>query len=485
MDWFSADKEGLSRLMKRRGMAWALYEVVQNGLDQNVTRVNVELHPIAGVPQVWLTCEDDDPDGFENLALAWTLFADTGKRSDPTKAGRFTMGEKMVLALALEAKISTTTGTVLFDKDGRRVTKTKRDKGSRIEVRLPMTRVEFEEVCKAARCIIPRPEVTLTFNGEKIPEREPALSFECSLQTEFADEEKFLRRTRRKTKVTLFKPLPGEAATLYELGLPIVELDGGDTWHIHVHQRVPLNVDRDNVTPAYLRELRTFVLNNMFNFVKGDDATAGWVRDACGSPECAPEAVTKMLTERFGPKRVIYDPTDVEGTKIAVSHGYTVISGGALSAEEWKNVKASGAALPAGQVTPSPKPFSPDGQPLKILEPEKWTPQIRNIVDFATKLGARVLNRQIRVTIADDAGWPFNGTYGGGHLRMNLAALGAAFFASGRKDPGVLRFLIHEFSHEFSSDHLSSAYHDAICKVGAAVALAALQEPALFHLEPV
>ena len=31
----------------------------------------------------------------------------------------------------------------------------------------------------------------------------------------------------------------------------------------------------------------------------------------------------------------------------------------------------------------------------------------------------------------------------------------------------LVQLLIHEFVHEFSSDHLSSEYHEALCRIGA------------------
>ena len=83
--------------------------------------------------------------------------------------------------------------------------------------------------------------------------------FEETLPTVIADEEGVLRKTNRKTQVRVYEPLPGETAMLYEMGIPVV--DTGDRFHIDVGQKVPLNMDRDNVTPAYLRAIRVAVLN--------------------------------------------------------------------------------------------------------------------------------------------------------------------------------------------------------------------------------
>jgi hypothetical protein len=37
--------------------------------------------------------------------------------------------------------------------------------------------------------------------------------------------------------------------------------------------------------------------------------------------------------------------------------------------------------------------------------------------------------------------------------------------------------LLHEFGHEYSGDHLSSDYHEALCKLGAGLKRLALERP--------
>ena len=37
--------------------------------------------------------------------------------------------------------------------------------------------------------------------------------------------------------------------------------------------------------------------------------------------------------------------------------------------------------------------------------------------------------------------------------------------------------LLHEFGHEYSGDHLSSDYHEALCKLGAGLKKLALERP--------
>lgn len=483
MDWFTVDKHGLAKLLEKRGKAFALFELIQNPWDTDAKRVSVTITPLANKPFAEVVVTDDHPEGFKNLAHAFTLFAESEKKGDPTKRGRFNLGEKLVLALCSEASIASTTGTVVFDAEGRHMSRAKTEAGSVFRGVMRMTRTEYEDVIKAIHTLLPPENIETFLNGELLSQRSIVKQFEETLPTEKSDEEGNLRPTRRKTAISLHEVRDGEKAMLYEMGIPVVELDGGEKWHVNVHQKVPLNVDRDNVTPSYLRELRTHVLNHTFDMVKGkEDAAAPWVRDATSDDRATPDALEHVYTERFTSKRVIFDPSDPEGTKLAVSKGYTVIPAGALSKNEWVNVRTHSIALPAGKVTPSPKPYSDDGDPLKLIPNEDWTQGMTRFADFAETLGRELLGVTIVVQIANDVHWPYAGTFGrSGVLTVNAGRLGKKWFDREPTGQDFLEFLVHEFGHYYSSDHLSSDYHDALCRLAAKIAKAALQRPEIFH----
>jgi hypothetical protein len=113
---FEVSKVGLGKLLARRGgKTRAVAELIQNSWDEAVTRVSVDLTPVAGRRQTHrLVVEDDAPGGFADLSHAYTLFAESVKKNDPTRRGRFNLGEKMVVALCSEAEISSVTGTIVF-----------------------------------------------------------------------------------------------------------------------------------------------------------------------------------------------------------------------------------------------------------------------------------------------------------------------------------------------------------------------------------
>jgi len=49
---------------------------------------------------------------------------------------------------------------------------------------------------------------------------------------------------------------------------------------------------------------------------------------------------------------------------------------------------------------------------------------------------------------------------------FNKLRLGAKWFEQGITED-VVRLLIHEYGHQYSPDHLSAEYHEALCRIGA------------------
>jgi hypothetical protein len=240
-------------------------------------------------------------------------------------------------------------------------------------------------------------------------------------------------------------------------------------------------MERDNVPPGYLRTIRTLVLNEMHSRLDARAATAVWVRSALGDSDAKPDAVRSVVAHRFGGRAVTYDPSDPEANKLAVVAGYTVVHGGQLSGEEWENVRRAGALKPAGQVTPSSKPFSPDGLPLPLLPRSEWSASERTMVDLYKRLGPHLVETQIEeeITACKDVDWM--ACYGPGcPIILCRPKLGSAFFADGASER-ALALLIHELGHHYAGDHLSREYYDALTRLGARLALAVAKDPEILR----
>lgn len=480
MEWFTVDKAGLGKLLERRGKGWVIAELIQNAWDESKTTVvQVTLEPVPGRPLCRLSVVDNSPDGFRNLTHAYTLFAESYKKGNEQQRGRFNLGEKLVLALCETAVISSTTGTVEFNNEGRQMhPRRKRETGTQFEAMVKMTREEYEEVCAEILRLIPPPSIETVFNGVPLARRSPIATFKATLPTEIADGQGILRRVRRETTVKVYEPHANETAWVYEMGIPVAET--GDKYLVDVQQKVPLNMERDALPEAYLRELRAVVLNATAEMLTPEDASATWVGDAMEDDRVEAQAVTRVMDQRFGKKRVVFDPSDREANALATSQGHTVIAGGTFSKKQWDNIKAANAALPAGQVTPSPKPFSPDGKPIRTLSPDKYGPEHRGMESLAKWIARKTMGRGINVVFAIEPTWPFAGAYGpDGRLYIN--ATQPQF--RGRIDlQGFIDFAIHEFGHEYEGNHLSASYYNALTRIGAALAVAVAEEPAALQL---
>jgi hypothetical protein len=382
----------------------------------------------------------------------------------------------MVLAACESASISTTKGTVVFDPAEGRVEKPrqKRERGSVFQGRIRLTREEYPAACDYLRSLLLPEGIVVTFNGDRLLPRKPLRTFETSLETLAADDQGVMRPRLRKTQVGVYEALPGETPGLYEMGLPVVE--SGDRWHVGVQQKVPLNRDRDNVKPAYLQAVRVAVLNAAYDLLATEEeATAGWCKLAGSDPRCSDEAIKHLVRLRFGDKVAAPDPSDVEAMKRFQSEGGTIVVG--LSKGEWANVRRSGAVLPAGRVCPTAKPYSadPNAEGVTIIPEGRWSEGMKNIAAYAVFLARELMNVSLTVSVVHTTN-NFAACYGAGRLDFNLLRLGHRWFEQGATE-GVDSLLIHEFGHEYSGDHLSGDYHEALCKLGAGLKKLALERP--------
>ncbi len=247
-----------------------------------MSTVRVSLTPAKGRGLAELIVEDDSPNGFVMLDHAYTLFANSIKKSDPALRGRFNFGEKLVLALCKTASIATTTGTVEFTETGRSVNKRqRREVGTAFRAIVMMTHEEIAEAVAAVKSYIVPAAVRTFINEELIETRRPVGACEATLPTEEADEDGVLRRKTRKTVVSVFERTEGLPARLFEMGIPVAEL-ANDKFDVDIGQKVPLTLERDGVSPAYLRLVRGAVLNATRDRLTSEEAAGSWANDGNG-----------------------------------------------------------------------------------------------------------------------------------------------------------------------------------------------------------
>lgn len=484
--WFEVDKDGMRDQARERGPAHAFVELISNSLDEResgVTEITVTARPLPGRPLAEVSVEDNSPRGYGSyLHHAYTLFAASYKRGNAEQSGRFNFGCKQWLSLCRHARISTVTGTVEFDEAGQRTVRPRlrRPVGTLVEGVMDMTREEFSELeTLVGRLIVPA-DVTVTFNGRALPSRTPLESFRARLSTMVAGDDGVMRSKQRETVVDLYEPLEGETPAIYELAVPVVETD--IRWVVRVGQKVPLNRDRDNVTPAFLRELKRAVADRMAGQIGQDDA-AGWCNDVLADEKASPQACNAIVRGRFGDKAAIFDPTDQEANvNWQTEHDGTLVHGRNLTKDQWANVKRHGLLDPAGVLAPSAKPytFGLEGTPPEYLEEADLTPGMIRVREHASEVASAIGVRYLDVRFALSMNTGVVACYrrlgpSSGELHFNMLVLGEDWFAKG-VTAAVDELVIHELAHHFVGSHThpepseripGGHFYDACCHVAA------------------
>lgn len=466
ISWIIADKEGIRKNLGTRGFSFVLNEMVQNAIDENVTKVEIDLpRPVNGSTTLRVT--DDSPDGWHDLSHSYTMFAESYKRSDPEKRGRFNIGEKFVLALCTEATISTMNGRVSFNADGTRTesARVRRKRGTEFLGTMRLKIEEWKEMVEGAKALIPPSAVAIIVNGTAVSSRKPVRSWKANLPSVISDEEGRLRPTKRDTTITLYSVGPEETPALYEMGIPVVQFEG--KYHVSIGQKVPLNFDRDNVTPAYRSNVLVEVLNHTADLLTKEETNEPWVKTAASDERVTPEAITTVLDNTFGKNRVSSRPGDPEADKIAITEGFTLVTGGAMTSGMWSNAKKAGAIAPP---PPSPKAhFSAYGQ--GAIDRDKWTQGMRELEKFAVHFARVVLGKPVSVHFySDSGGQKWQACYGSNSVKFTKRECGGNRFFDGGLDAHLQEWaelLIHEYAHDKVSDHLSSDFHDECCRLGA------------------
>lgn len=472
MGRFEVDRKGLAKLLDGRGRAWVLCELVQNAWDADgVTRVDVEVE--RSYQSLTLRVTDDAPDGFADLAHAYTLFAESAKKGDPTKRGRFNLGEKLAVAIADKAVIMSTRGTVMFVDEQRMTSRARLKAGSCVTLTFAKFSKDDENALDtmARRLLVPA-GINMTYRGKALRQRQPLSTFEWTLPTEVAGADGVMRPSQRKTKVEVYARNldDDETATLYENGIPVVET--GDTYHISVHQKIPLTMERDNVKPSYLKTVRALTLNAMHDQLQPAELTAPWVNAVISDPHVEASAVSTYLNAKYGAQRVAYDPQNPESVARAVAAGYTVIAGGSEAGDTWEKIRDNKLAPPAGQLFPPPK-----GVHMETIEPNDTE---RALAMYSMTIAYALIERSITVEFVNEPNASMLACYGGATLTYNVAKLGRSWFAKG-PTPKVNSLLIHELGHEIEMNHLSEKYYHALTDLGAKLVDLALTSPALFE----
>lgn len=246
------------------------------------------------------------------------------------------------------------------------------------------------------------------------------------------------------------------------MGIPVVETDIG--FSINVDQKIPLNKDRDNVSPSYLKKLKTYVLNHTSSDLTDEQAKSAWVTEALENADV--DAVKDVVESRYGEDAVVFDMSDHEANKKAFADDVNVITGGSFNSRVWDNIKRTREehkdfARPSGSVGKYASPNLTGG----AKEIDTYTDGMKEVIAYAKELHLYLFNSSCSVSIHNGNG--ALATYGRGDLQFSYKMLGKKWFDLTNNKQNILELIIHEFGHWYSLDHLSEKYYDGLCEIGA------------------
>jgi len=463
--WFEVDKNGLAQIQGDKPKTYILRELIQNAWDEDIKECEVTLQMLSG--KIKATVSDDSPEGFRDLTDSFTLFKETYKRSDPTKRGRFNLGEKQAIARCIYAYIETTKGAVVFDKYGRHTKRSKRAKGSMVEVLFHANRTDFQTILMTIKNYLPPKNIRFTLNGEHIPSREPKRIVSAMLMTENKEGQIF-KRTTRKTEIHIHQA--NGTAYLYEMGIPVTSIEC--KYSVEIQQKVPLSIDRETVPEAYLKDVYAEVLNAMANELQKEEASETWVRLGSEDERVQKETLKQVIEQRYGDKVVVANPFDRVSVDDALSHGYKAIYGSEMSKEEWNRIKEYELIPSSSQI------FSHEFVSSTPYEPNEDMEKVSNL---AKKIAERFLHTMIGTIFLRSPKATVGASYDTATkiLTFNVSKLGLGFFNPPVSER-VINLLIHELGHE-KGMHTETGYHETITDLAGKLVIVALREPDFFE----
>ena len=473
---FAVSAEGLRQLNASRP-PWSLVkELIQNAWDEapRATRCDVTIE--AGSQSTTVVSVEDDGPGFAEISDAWTLMADTPKRGNPAKRGRFNLGEKEIVAVALSAQIETMGTTVTFPtKGGRTTAPNNRKRGTLVTVAMPWNAEQADELRSQLRRFRPT-DCRLIIDGKEIERREPLASRQATLRTVTQQAPGYpITETRRKTTIDILEQADPDNAWIYEMGIPIQITTL--PFDVDVHQKVPMPPNRNTVSAGYLQAVTTEALNAMHQELPEEAFSENWVRSAVEDKRIEDSAVQSVKKNRYGERAVIWS-SDTDANMRAAEAGYQVIHPKAMSHRERKVMTAKGGLVSAKQDF---------GRRPEVQKPASSNTVRRAFADW-TKQIARILNLRPSVKYVSAPEASFIAQCSMSRMKHTITFNTSYCSDQWLAERGAkqLELIIHELAHALANTPMEHgpSWGDACATAGAKVADAIARKDLTYETGP-
>jgi len=470
------DTNGFRKRVAWRGPLGVLMELISNALDENITYCDVIFEHVE--QQTYrIRVEDDSTEGFRNLDESYTLYADSYKAGILNKRGRFNVGEKIAIVLCDDAKIESTTGTRIFSNNHVKRSPKKRDKGTVFEGTMRCTRAQYEDACTQVVKIVPPEGIRLTFNGHQINRPRQVAVVSATLPTIGVNEDGDLYKTTAKTEIVIYEPSDGTSGAIYELGVPVVNVD--HPFIMDVRQKVPLSVDRNNVTPSYYRKLCGAVLDATANLLNEEQVRSKGITEGIAAA-LSDEAIKAVMAKKHGQGAYVPDPGNREANGELFARGQQPVNPGTYDRETWDRIRGAKALPSASDLIPrrSVPPVAYEGEVSRGMQ---------QVAALATLICTEVLHKSLSVRFSGNANVTCSAQCGpagaeAADLTFHVKILGEGWFS---EKPVMSRenldLIFHELGHHKGDQDCTRAHCNEVTSIAASVAVLLQTRPALFE----
>ena len=473
---FSVSAEGLRELHANRPPWTLVKELIQNAWDEApaATRCDVRITP-KRCGRTEIRVEDDGP-GFADVTHAWTLMANTPKRGDPNKRGRFNLGEKEILSLAVSATIETARTTITFPATGgRKTAPNERRRGTVVTLTMPWTKAEGLAITPHLLRFRPT-DCGLAVNGREVARRTPLATRETTLRTIIQNGPgQPLTDTRRKTTIDVLERQDPETAWIYEMGIPIQATTLA--YDVDVQQKVPMPPNRDTVSAGYLQDIYTETLNAMHEKMPAESFSENWVRTGIEGKNIGDAAVKTVKRHRHGGRAVLWS-SDTDANMRAAEAGYQVIHPRAMSGQERKVMTDKG-GLQSARIE--------FGRPAEQHKPDKTNDTREAFAEWVQDIG-RILKFRVTVEFisSPESEMVAQCSMSG---RKPVVMINTSFCSDrwlSERGPEQLELIIHELAHALSDTPMEHGpkWGEACANAGGRIADAIARERLTYEPGP-
>ena len=402
----------------------------------------------------------------------------TPKRLEPTQRGRFNIGEKDVISVAIEAEVETVGHTVTFPRLGPRVkTSNSRQNGTVVSVLMPWNEEQSKELVAMLQRFRPQVNCRLFVNDLQVPPRPAKVIRSATLPTVVQQAlNQPLRTSDRRIEIHLVDPPDTNGERwLYEMGIPVQVISC--PWDIDVMQKIPMGQQRNTVSESYLNRIYAEVLNAGYKTLDSEEFGSEWVKRAFElHPQLEREAVEATKKGRYGRDKAVFTTLDQDANMRVSEAGYGGINPDGLSKKEKEafqksGVKHSNEIFPTPPLPRSDYAAEPDTNQARFAD---WVVEIAS--HCGLKATVRYFNEPHNRSLAD-----CNVSTTTPILRFNEARLGEKFFQPPYGSVEHWNLLLHEFGHAVADQpeipH-GEAWGEGVSKAGALIAANLLQDKA-------